>query len=400
MTNLTYFNTLTSKVEHSDIGVAMQHTMEDSDWHEELSVWIHTELVLDFVKFKIMEGSLNDKESAILFLAALFHDTGKPSKEVLHDDGKKSYRGHDLQSARILEEFAVCNWLLLEPYFTWEDIVCAMFLIERHQSYDVTNPHKVHELATAIYRWSHKLSKLHDTNVCVYNVFKALMECDRLGREATPECTDIMERKNKALFNALENIDFGSVVDWDKTKNSVFILVGASGSGKSTFIKSRMPLYHLSGAFPMKLSLDDLRVDFFHSVKGTSGYSKEIYHLAWELCCEKESEFTTFAKQTTRAAFAQAEKEHRDIYIDNTNLSRKRRAEFVELARKHKMNVFTVHFPITSEAIKARQSTRTSKSVPSDAVEGQYKNVTYAWLGVECDDLIVVNPYQDERFLR
>ena len=61
----------------------MRETVEDSPWHREANVWVHTEMVLAAMDKIIVEEKpeLTHKEILLCKIAALFHDFGKPQCE-------------------------------------------------------------------------------------------------------------------------------------------------------------------------------------------------------------------------------------------------------------------------------------------------------------------------------
>ena len=59
----------------------MEQTVEDSPWHREANVAVHTEMVLQ--EFDKIAKDFNFSNEALLIgkIALLFHDTGKPHAE-------------------------------------------------------------------------------------------------------------------------------------------------------------------------------------------------------------------------------------------------------------------------------------------------------------------------------
>jgi gluconate kinase len=75
------------------------------------------------------------------------------------------------------------------------------------------------------------------------------------------------------------------------------------------------------------------------------------------------------------------------IYVDNTNLSKKGRANYIREARKYGYIVQAILVPVDLQTILDRQDTRQDKFVPLDAVEQQYMRLNLPSLG-EVDRII------------
>jgi tRNA nucleotidyltransferase (CCA-adding enzyme) len=68
--------------------------VQDSRWHPEGDVWIHTKLVVDQA-VKIAERChLEDEACEHLIFAALCHDLGKPSTTFTHETQRIRSTGH------------------------------------------------------------------------------------------------------------------------------------------------------------------------------------------------------------------------------------------------------------------------------------------------------------------
>ena len=92
----------------SDLANAMRKTKEDSPWHREESVWVHTEMVCaEFDKIQA-RMTMTDMTYIITYLSLLFHDTGKPPCKVVKFKPERGYynafHGHEPYSARLFED--------------------------------------------------------------------------------------------------------------------------------------------------------------------------------------------------------------------------------------------------------------------------------------------------------
>lgn len=82
---------------------ALQGCPQDPDWHPEGDVWIHTLLATDEAARIAERDGLRGKERAVLILAALCHDLGKPPTTAFVDGHIRS-RGHT-ERTDIVEQF-------------------------------------------------------------------------------------------------------------------------------------------------------------------------------------------------------------------------------------------------------------------------------------------------------
>ena len=171
-------------------------------------------------------------------------------------------------------------------------------------------------------------------------------------------------------------------------KQTCIILIGPSGSGKSSFLKVH------ARACDRVISRDSLYRTFWEANVefDTSSFSeKDAYAAAWQMCCiDKKAEFEKTLQQVIRAHFHSAAITKGDIFIDNTNGSKKARAQYVQFARQHGMKVVAVEFWNRFDTLVGRQTTRPDKQVPVSSVKAQVFAQTCAWLGGEVDKVILV----------
>lgn len=106
----------------------MKQVKENSPYHREESVFIHTMMVCE--EYDRMYSQLEDDYFVGLF-ACLFHDTGKPSSLVVKQNSKRgtynSFIGHEIASARIAGE------IMNQYNFNSFDILRICWMVEHHQ---------------------------------------------------------------------------------------------------------------------------------------------------------------------------------------------------------------------------------------------------------------------------
>lgn len=150
----------------------------------------------------------------------------------------------------------------------------------------------------------------------------------------------------------------------------LYIAIGPSGSGKSTIYNA------LSKKNPNMnyFSWDKYRLEW---------YDPEDYSNAWELSC-KDKEF----KLKLDEQFHKLLNERKDLFIDNTNLTKKRRRPYIENAQRLGYTVVGITFNVSLDTLIARQSTREDKYVPDKAVIQQFENYQYPSIMEGFDEII------------
>ena len=136
----------------------------------------------------------------------------------------------------------------------------------------------------------------------------------------------------------------------------LYMAVGPSGSGKSTVfnkLKKKNPTLEL-------YSWDALRHEF---------YDADDYSRAFELSCRDKG-----FKKKIDDRFNELLVKYNDIYVDNTNLTPKRRKPLIDAAKQHGYKVIAITFDVSLKTLLERQQTRGDKCVPNNVVVDQFNN--------------------------
>jgi len=157
-----------------------------------------------------------------------------------------------------------------------------------------------------------------------------------------------------------------------------YILVGPPGSGKSTYTSTL-------GDVDV-FSLDRCREAVLDRHRPEITDPKERYANAFDICvhdCKEEFD------QLVNERWTECLRSSKDVVVDNTNLTRKSRARWVNDLHARKFHVVMVMFMVTLQTVQDRQSTRRDKEVPADVVRDMYMRLQEP-LSTEYDELVFV----------
>ena len=336
---------------------------ENSQWHREPSVKAHTMMTLEWYdNFKAKDRT--PKSQMLTRIALLFHDTGKSKAKQLAKDGERFiYAGHELISARLFEDYIIQRPEFIELLgLELLDIRRIKWLIENHLPYGLTKPSKLQA-------FQQDLAAQEEDAV---QSFFDMLQSDAHGR-----ISDDHKKKLEGVNIWIDSLVLTIDNDYEcSSSKELHILIGASGSGKSTLANK---ISHIKYAH--RFSLDDCR-EAFYELSG----AKKNYSSAWHYCCDNDQAFTKYFQNE----FVKTLKTYDQIILDNTNTSTKSRRYWITLARQQGFKIIGYEFLIDLATIIDRQTTRSDKSVPAEAVTRQYFQITTPRIGSEVDETNVV----------
>ena len=149
---------------------------------------------------------------------------------------------------------------------------------------------------------------------------------------------------------------------------TLFVPIGPSGSGKTTLYR-RMKAKNIDMDC---FSLDNLRMEW---------YNPDDYNDAW-MKASKDKGFTNKANKR----FIEMLKDGKDLCVDGTNLSPKKRRFFIEEAKKHNYKTVALVFNVDAETLESRRTSRDDKHVPANSVKDQIRAMVPPQRG-EFDDV-------------
>lgn len=145
-----------------------------------------------------------------------------------------------------------------------------------------------------------------------------------------------------------------------------YIMVGVSGSGKSTVVEKLLNLHPLARVF----SLDEVRTSMFEmACEDTSSVvdEKDLYAKAFAHANAHQKEFDAQVTASWNYAL-----KGDVVIVDNTNLTRKSRARWIQEARSKGFTIIAVNVMAPLQVVMDRQASRNDKSVPADVVRDMY----------------------------
>lgn len=169
-----------------------------------------------------------------------------------------------------------------------------------------------------------------------------------------------------------------------------FVMVGVSGCGKSTAVKSLSAITGKSNI--TTFSLDDCRLRFAanhiagEEMRRGGMTEAEAYRIAFDMANENKSEFDAYVNSAWQDAL-----KGDAIFVDNTNLTRKSRARWINDARAQKATIIGVEIHAPLDVVLARQALRGDKIVPANIVRDMYMRQQEMLLGSECDFILHID---------
>ena len=370
--NLSEFQNFVDRFKQTNIWKTMESTIENSPWHREANVAVHTEMAIaEATKILDVEypagSSENNRIRILVILALLFHDTGKPEAETEKETAERgvyrSYAGHEQMSARTFESYAIDNWHELCHIVTTWDVFTITWMIEHHLPYMLQQPQKVKALASGIQTIFYNNSA---------DAFYIMLRGDNAGRLSDNWQVNYDNMMDWVAAMKSKVAELGEVEEQDLfftlgNSKRMIMLIGAPGSGKSTI---RNTMSEDIAVF----SLDDLRIEYlkshpsFDSTKDVT--YDELYRQAFALSCEDKG-FATFTNDRLQTLF----KYKTTIVIDNTNTGAKTRKQYLDLARQYKFLTSAFYIPASLQLLLNRNKTRPDKHLPEDAIVRLYNSV-------------------------
>lgn len=345
--------------------VEMQNTVEDSPWHREANVLVHTTMVVnEFLSGWVdAEYSHQDRNMFCAGVAAMFHDFGKPDAEEERTTPERGtyrrYKGHEAVSGAVFREVAndPAQWAELfgdvpNDLTAKEKFVIAL-MVQHHLPYSYKD-----EMTSQVLRTVEQFSG-------GIAPFFALLRADSRGRISDDHETKLANVEAwvaNATVKYYEYIRKFVSADIDKV---AYVLVGPSGAGKGTYIAEQLKIDRESAVY----SMDDMRLSVYGDETEADPLVK--YSVAWQAAVDDESNF----KQLCTKRINDLVKSAAQVVVssDNMNLSKKARRQFVSAAKQAKRATIAVVFiSVSLDEVVQRGHAREDRGLSYNRLKAMY----------------------------
>lgn len=328
---------------------------QNPKWHSEGTAWEHSKLVaqaaIDYcVKYYYDKDCECDNK--ILLLSALFHDIGKGVTTEFKKGNWHAY-GHETASEKITRR------LLWDEDIYIRETVCS--LVRWHME-----PLRIAESS----KYMEKIFKLK-LNVN-FELLLKLKRFDILGSKPLDETQteydlyilrkmdDIFHRIGKHHYgrNGMFNCKFLSKDMFDKPEIRVYMMMGISGSGKST-------------------KVDEIVAD---EEEGTTVVvSRDIARVALGYCSDSEKYLGTTEQENMVTAYCnelirESVEKGKHIIIDDMNLKRKYRDAIKDLLKNY--NVRYIYIYVEADSIEKNIERRNGQISP-DIIKNMISSIEW-----------------------
>ena len=132
----------------------MANTREDSPWHREANVAVHTQMLLDWYQDNLF-NSRTENQRMLTMVGCLFHDVGKPPAQIVKHSPERgeyrAYHGHERLSARMWVAYATSNFEMIQSdlRLTLDDISNIAMMLEHHVPFALEDKVKRKNLKTS-----------------------------------------------------------------------------------------------------------------------------------------------------------------------------------------------------------------------------------------------------------
>ena len=385
MDALEFFAQFKARIEQTPNWKTMENTVENSPWHREANVAVHTSMTIEKY-IEMFSHTRTERQRTLTLMALLFHDFGKPEAEETLEKKEepgvfyRRYAGHEPISGNVFLSFMCDNDELREMFFaqgfSWKDVRIIKVMIEHHLPYGLKNEQKRQKLAHMIG------ATLGIDEVCFYDMLRS----DCHGR-----ISDDHETKKQNVEDWIEGFQLVSFNERKIPANApeLILMVGISGAGKSTFIKAMDDLFKV-------FSEDALRLQYAHANMPYEDYTAlevltdaQKYDACWKYChMHPDSKFDQYSARQ----FADLLETKATIVLDRMNQGRKARGKFIEAAKAKGYRIRSIEFFISESKAMARQKTRGDKSLSDYRVHQIAMQLETPWLGAEVDSFSIFIP--------
>ena len=365
----------------------MEVIAENSPYHREASVATHTDMVVMTLLGLQLDTAKESYAQIMALFAAAFHDVGKPSMRIEKNSEDRgdyyAYHGHELRSARLWQDYFMHNRQMFCDRFAfgYEQFYTVSVMIEKHRPWGMKDVSKIHgifqSLGTedAIDEYMNLLYSDNSGRIGDSEEFfdSAIDNIEYFGKVREP----ITSLQYDALQQKL-NLRKKLKID-DRPAPQLVIPISQAGSGKSTLFKKLLNMDHYlnpTGATFYSHSMDTIRAERY-------GPDDDV---AFKLSTN-DPEFSSAVQKN----FIDLVRDNKSVYVDNTNLSIKRRNFYIAEAKKRGYDITAILIPLSLAESIERNGSRTNKFIPSKVIIDQYMSLSMPIIGKEFDRVLFVD---------
>lgn len=371
----------------------LKNTVEDSPYHREDNVFVHTKMVTEyFIKFtdEYRNGTPWHYEDMQGAIACVFHDMGKPHTEDEFFSEKyekviRQYKGHEVVSAAYFMDCWCKNEFNIRSII---DDINAFYNIWVMVAYHLPYQFKDANL---------QLLKTHMEYYGILNTFTRVLLSDCHGR--------IQDQREKEIAGCYEWIDSFMNTPIKHTTNNIGngeiqTMVGVPASGKSTYVNEL-------------LSTNDVSVVSFDSIRQALFPEAHSYSDAFRRCedyfndenrdpslishrlnigePDKLYGFSELTQMIMRDAIKTADNDT-VVVFDNTSLTRKSRRIINAINDKAKRKVTAIQFIRSLDELIDNENSRTDYDKRGiDVIKRMYFGYFPVLMG-EVDEIKLIPP--------
>jgi hypothetical protein len=181
------FDGFFDRFQSTEMWTAMLNTREDSPWHREENVAVHTRMLIKWYKENLAHQR-NERQNLLTLVSCLFHDVGKPPAQIVkfsEERGEyRAYHGHEQLSARMWVDYAMTNFEMVHETlrFDLSDVSNIAFFVEHHVPFAMKDSRK---------RKALKSSLLERTGSSGHQAWLDFLMSDQHGRISDDQATKL-----------------------------------------------------------------------------------------------------------------------------------------------------------------------------------------------------------------
>lgn len=172
------FETFFANFRKTEIWENMVNTQENSPWHREPNVSVHTQMLISYY-MRNFSKNRSENQNILSLVACLMHDIGKPPAEVVkYSEERGTYRqyaGHEQLSARMWVDYAMTHINEIENTLrlSISDVANIAMMLEYHVPFGLKNIQKRKAMKKAI------ISRMGESG---HQAWLDFLLCDQHGR--------------------------------------------------------------------------------------------------------------------------------------------------------------------------------------------------------------------------